>query len=365
MEFVSASVRHCDALFHGVGFGEARAALTHLLAAKTESSRRVEATALLLRLNIERDETDCMEEMRRMAGEVKAIALPGQLQAALYQLGIVYLLADDADEAESCFSQVEGGHGAYGIAAVLHKRRNSEAAVLRLREAREKEELSPDLECLMWILEGNCLKGLSRIDESMAAYLEAQKLLPVVKTFYLKHWVFFGLATAHARKGEQAKAATILEVLLSITHPTDFKRLHRLASDELARLSSEAEVLFDPLTGDIVCGTGYLSLRRKPTLIQLLTVLMRAIPDSVSKERIYQQVWHGEYHPLRHDGLIYSHMQRLRQFLGVDEKLKDFILTTADGYRLNPDLRVTLKEQSHESLHPTGRDSVRIASVRR
>lgn len=347
MEFASQTVRHAAELFRTVGFGQAREALMGLLLTRPETPERTEATALLLRINIERDETETMEEMTSLVCELRRQATKHGLKAALYHLGIVSLLADDADGAELCFSQVDDAYGAYGMAAVLHKRRESEAALAMLRGLQENLD-DVELKCLICLLESNCLKGLGRVDEAVEACQAAQSLLPLAKTYYLKHWVFLGLATVHARRNETDRAVTLLEALLSITHPVDFRRLHRLATDELARLTSKVEALLDPISGDLFCGRGYLSLRRKPVLISLLATLMRAWPNTVSKEELYRRVWGGEYHPLRHDGLIYAHIQRMRQHLSTDKSLKDFVLTAPEGYRLNADIRVTLKEDNYD-----------------
>ena len=137
MEFASETVRRAADIFRTVGLGQAREVLMALLAKRPDIAERTETTSLLLRVNIERDETDAMEEMTALASELRRHATTHNLKTALYHLGIVHLLADDADGAELCFSQVGNAHGGYGMAAVLHKRRESEAALTMLRRLRE------------------------------------------------------------------------------------------------------------------------------------------------------------------------------------------------------------------------------------
>ncbi len=352
MDFLSAEVQECALLFQRSGFGEARRAVENLLAAEISPLARVEGTSLLLRIQIERDEISQLESLRAQASELIAAARALQSPAALYHFGIVTLLCEDPDNAEVAF-RAASDHASdpeqkalarYGLAAVLHNRKESDAARAQLEELGQ-EPLSADTRCLIALLRGNCLRALSRLDTALSAYQEAQAELPHVKAFYMKNWVFFGLAVVYSRRGEATAARTLFHAVLSITHPQDFRRLQKLAADELARLETQAEVLFDPVTGDIVSNRGYLCLRRKPTLIAILTTMMERWPEPVTKEALYQRVWNGEYHPLRHDGLIYSHIQRLRHILLSDMQLGDFIQTMGDGYRLNPKIQVKFRDE--------------------
>jgi tetratricopeptide (TPR) repeat protein len=291
--------------------------------------------------------------VRDQALELATVAERHSLACALYQLGIVFLMCEDVESADRMFqsyrrnakSEEEKIYAGYGTAAVFYNRKDSAKALAELDELEPRlASVSADLGCLVYVLQGNCQRSLGRYEESLASYAKAQAKLPRARAFYLKNWVFFGLGTALARKGETTAARTLFQIVLSITHPTDFKRLHKLTTDELLRLEMKVEVLFDPVTGDVVSNRGCLSLRRKPTLISILGQLIEYWPNAISKELLYCRVWGGDYHPLRHDGLIYSHMQRLRQILFADMKLGNFILTTQDGYRLNPDISVRVKE---------------------
>lgn len=352
MQFRSEKVRSAAQLFQTVGFSEARQVLSEFLSNNPPAPARAEALALLLRIDVERDDPAENERIYRRALDLKA--MPVLSLAALYHLGIVCTLCEDVDSAEYCYQKFrrectddkEKRWGDYGMAAVAYNRKDSEKALalLKLLESICKNE--PDFECLLFLLKGNCLRSLSRYQPALDTYGNAQKLLPHVKTFYLKNWVFFGLATTYARLRNETTAKTLFEIVLSLTHPVDFKRLYRIAQDELARLQLCVEVLFDPVRGDIVSNRGCLTLRGKPILISILRFLGEHWPETCSKESLYCWVWKGEYHPLRHDGLLYSHIQRLRQILSADKNLRDFILTTQEGYQLNPDIRVRLKERS-------------------
>jgi DNA-binding winged helix-turn-helix (wHTH) protein len=368
VDFLSAEVQECALLFQRSSFGEAQRAVERLLAGDISPLCRVEGLSLALRIQIERDEVSELESLRAQAIELVPTARTLQSAGALYHFGIVALLCEDPDTADDAFRSClelsrddeQRALARYGIAAVLHNRKESEAAHVQLEQL-EEEPLAADTRCLVALLKGNALRALGKLEAAHAAYLQAQGELTTVKAFYMKNWVFFGLAVIHSRRGDTTAARTLFNAVLSITHPREFRRLYKLAADELTRLETQAEVLFDPITGDIVSNRGYLCLRRKPTLIAILSAMIGTWPEAVSKESLYQQVWSGEYHPLRHDGLIYSHIQRLRHILLSDMQLGDFIQTVCDGYRLNPKIQVKFRDEGGVPTPRTPTQEVKYA----
>ncbi len=364
MEYLSKRLQKAALVFQTIGFAEARDQVMEILTNEPSEAIKAEAKSLLLRINIERDDPKELDSCYHEALALKR--LPELSLAALYQLGIVFTLCEDVDAAEECYQRFLNNcpttiariWGEYGMAAVAYNRKESEKTLELLSKLESQHRnLTTDFRCLIYLLRGNCQRALSAYNEALQTYGAAQKLLPEVKTFYLKNWIFFGMATIEVRRGNASTAKTLFEIVLSLTHPVDFRRLYRIAQDELDRLQLDAEVLFDPIRGDIISTRGCLTLRGKPILISILHFLIEHSPNSCSKESLYLWVWKGEYHPLRHDGLLYSHIQRLRQLLSSDPHLKDFILTTTEGYRLNPDIRVRLKERplrrSEEVNHDT------------
>lgn len=351
--FQTERIQRCAEQFHAVSFGAARSFLIDFLSMNPNAVARIECLSLLFRINAERDEPQELDEMCVKASKLLEKAAELKLTGALYFFGVLFLLSEEPEKAQWCFSRMESFsthqenlYAQYGHATVLHNRQQSAAALARL-EALVLCDADDDFLTLVHMMRGNCLRSLSRLNDALCAYQAAQSHLPRSTTFYLKNWVFFGLGVCRARLGERELARSLFEVCLSITHPTDFKRLYGLATDEMARLDRGVDVLFDPITGDLVSNRGFLTLRKKGTLIRMLEELIRRYPNPASKEELYQSVWSGEYHPLRHDGLIYAHMQRLRQFLAVDESLANWILTDSSGYRLNPSVPVRLKEVNH------------------
>ena len=349
MNFLSHEVERASEVFQRTSFADAIRLLEPLLTSQDELTR-VEATALHCRIQVERDVPEELEAIRKRGQELLAHAIRLKSPSALYQIGIAALLTEDSENANQAFEQClkistksDRALAEYGIAAILnHAGQGEEALAVLVRL--ERADVSPDFAVLVGSLKCNVFLGLAKDAEAYSACLAAQSLLPHCTTFYLKNWVFFGLARVQARLGELTVAKTLFETVLALTHPVDFRRLNKLATDELSRLEMKVEVLLDSATGDVVSNRGYLCLRRKPTLIAMLNLLIQQSPNPISKEAMYGSVWkEGTYHPLRHDGLIYSHMQRLRQILKSDIGLGDFILTTPDGYRLNPNIRAKIK----------------------
>lgn len=66
--------------------------------------------------------------------------------------------------------------------------------------------------------------------------------------------------------------------------------------------------------------------------VKILEVLRAG---AVSKSELVEQVWGYEYHPLRHDNLVYTAMSTLRKAFTSQQ---DWIQTLEDGYRIREDL---------------------------
>ncbi len=357
MKLSSPRVQSCADLFQRVSFAQAREETGRLLKKPLSSPERIEATALLLRIEMEFDDCESLDDRMNLAKETLLSAKKEKLVGALYHLGIVFLLLEDNELAEEAFSsasiwssdELSRQFSSYGIIAVLNNQRKIERALEQLSEL-QANDLSPDLRCLTLMLEGNVFRKVGKYDRALESYTASQKCLPFAQAFYMKNWLYFGLGTLYARLGDLSKSRTHFEVVQSITHPIEFKRLYRLVTAEISRLDWKVEVLFDETTGDMTYSHGLISFRRKPILVKMLSELVRRSPSSVAKDTLYQSVWGEGYHPLRHDNLLYNHVQRLRTLLGEDTLLREMILTTGEGYRINPSILIRLKEQenSHE-----------------
>lgn len=68
---------------------------------------------------------------------------------------------------------------------------------------------------------------------------------------------------------------------------------------------------------------------------KLLEILARG---PISKDDLVREMWGYEYHPLRHDNLVYTAMSTLRKSFGSKHH---FVQTTEDGYSLREDVRIT------------------------
>ena len=343
MEFLSPEVQACFLLFRQAGFAQARARLLSLSQSPPEPITQLEAACLMARIDGECVDKAALPGLRVSLRELFSRTRESGGAAALYHLGITSLLCEVHDLAREIFELFlhrastpdERARARYGLAAVLYVRRENRAA-LDLIDELIRDDLGPDLKCMALLLKGNCLLEQDSIDAALTANLAAQAELPFVKSPSLRNWVVFGLGLLYARYGEIIAARALFELVLNITSSVEFRRLHELARAELERLEARLEILFDPVSGEVVSRQGRLCLRRKPTLIAILSELAECWPNPVSKERLHNRVWcSGEYHPLRHDGLIYSHMQRLRHLLASDKELADFIQTVPEGYRIN------------------------------
>lgn len=78
-------------------------------------------------------------------------------------------------------------------------------------------------------------------------------------------------------------------------------------------------------------GAQIADLRRRSLLKRLLFLFARAPGRTFSKEEIVEQVWHLEYHPLRHDAALFTNIMRVRRLLGEDGA--DLVRVSDDGYR--------------------------------
>lgn len=69
----------------------------------------------------------------------------------------------------------------------------------------------------------------------------------------------------------------------------------------------------------------------------LRSLLVELQKGTMTKEDLIQRVWKYEYHPLRHDALIYSAMAKLRKVLGARSH---WIEASESGYQLRPEVSV-------------------------
>lgn len=82
---------------------------------------------------------------------------------------------------------------------------------------------------------------------------------------------------------------------------------------------------------------------------QLYRLLMLLAEGEKSKAELTQLLWGYDYHPLRHDGLIYQSVSRLRMLLGTYAK---WIESSDTGYRLPEDVEVVTFFEPDESKEP-------------
>lgn len=87
----------------------------------------------------------------------------------------------------------------------------------------------------------------------------------------------------------------------------------------------------------LVCATGQL-VSGRPQMCALLAQLVTAGLAGADSERLFREVWKGTaYHPLRHRNTIHVALTRLRQLLRELFPKREFIETTASGWRLTPE----------------------------
>ncbi len=94
-------------------------------------------------------------------------------------------------------------------------------------------------------------------------------------------------------------------------------------------------ILLDPLPNGLLFVSPQLAgwVAKVPSLTRRLICLLQRGPSS--KEAIVKHLWGYEYHPLKHDSLIYSTITRARTLLGGED---GWIEATESGYRLNSSL---------------------------
>lgn len=71
--------------------------------------------------------------------------------------------------------------------------------------------------------------------------------------------------------------------------------------------------------------------------------------ETCPKSRLIERVWGYEYHPLRHDPLIYAMVSKLRQLLG---SASHWLNSGEDGYQLDPEVEVRFFSDPEPSPRP-------------
>ena len=76
---------------------------------------------------------------------------------------------------------------------------------------------------------------------------------------------------------------------------------------------------------------------------QLISFLQNVAQGRGRKDQLIKAVWGYNYHPLRHDSLLYSAVAKLRRSLGPYE---EWLVNTDNGWRLKPEIQCDLKFDS-------------------
>ena len=86
--------------------------------------------------------------------------------------------------------------------------------------------------------------------------------------------------------------------------------------------------------------------------------------DARTKEDLCRAVWGYEYHPERHDGLIYSAISKLRR---AHPALESWVEATGDGYALSAGVKVTLLDEPATAVqsHAAGTQQSEVEDVSR
>lgn len=78
---------------------------------------------------------------------------------------------------------------------------------------------------------------------------------------------------------------------------------------------SQAQLRVNLSSGEVVCVQAEVELQQSLSLKNILLALLRSPNRSLDKEQIALALGYSDYHPLRHDGVVYSSLGRLRDFL--------------------------------------------------
>ncbi|MBX9767047.1 MAG: hypothetical protein K2X47_07240 [Bdellovibrionales bacterium] len=78
---------------------------------------------------------------------------------------------------------------------------------------------------------------------------------------------------------------------------------------------SRAQLRVNLTTGEIVCLGAEAELQQSASLKNILSAILKSPTLSLDKEQIALALGYSEYHPLRHDGVVYSSLGRFRDFL--------------------------------------------------
>lgn len=171
-------------------------------------------------------------------------------------------------------------------------------------------------------------KLTNRVRETVAQRILARKKKSVFSSSHLGEDPFGDLLDRVARESKGALEAVFesgyLGLLSEIFPETRGKRLLYLD------LEPGSLTIFDRGTIEHYPATVSHSTR---------TLLMEIQKGQRSKEELIRNVWKYEYHPLRHDALIYSAVAKLRKLLG---KRSHWLEVAENGYSLRSQVQVAL-----------------------
>lgn len=109
-------------------------------------------------------------------------------------------------------------------------------------------------------------------------------------------------------------------------------------------------LIFDLHPGTLILldkGNVFLKSKGFNSVLRKILVLLKDSPKS--KEFLVREVWGYDYDPLRHDSLVYSSINKIRQLLAPHA---DWVQLTEEGYFLSPAVKVIIKNNLKPAILP-------------
>lgn len=209
----------------------------------------------------------------------------------------------------------------------------------------------------MYLFSAKIYLELDLFDNALKYFKLANETLVSKKCWNLFGYILLGKGTVLKKMGNFSGALNYFELARESVDGRDFKRLHKLISNEINDVNDSNVDLYLDRTNRLIKekDLGTIDFKHRFVLLEILFLLAKNPGKYFDKEKLAKCIWKDEYNPLIHDKLIYTSVSRLRKLIepknDKGEKRK-YIIRGKDGYTFNPLARIRFHMESQTLSDP-------------
>lgn len=276
-----------------------------------------------------------------------------------YQVGLLDYYKTKYESAKTNFEKAydcaikqgnapDQAHALYGIASYYFEKNDVQKTLEILQTAQKLAEniTNKDLLISIYIFKGLLHTSRSAFKKGFAAFESAKNIIRKHKNWYMNYIIMYHMALATKKHGSHHKARELFEYLFGQIHDSELNQLKKKTQIEIDELSSNKyDLTIDVLKRTVIeRQKGAIPFKNCFLLVDILLLFSKSQGKVFTKEDLSNTVWNEDYNPLVHDNKIYYNINRLRNLIESKNSKTKYIMTSKEGYFLNPNVTIKIKE---------------------